>query len=299
MRSRHRRSHGTVVLAPHPDDAAFSCGAAIQRAGAAGRSVLVLTLFSGGWRDDVRVEEERRASRALGCDVFLAGLPDAPFRGSSHRSLSGIVLGWDEAADGRALASATALLSGVLLAARPARLLAPLGVGRHVDHRISFLAALASSTETGIPVAFYEDRPYALVQGAVEHRLSELGTGPGAPGPGFLEALLSAPYVRQHLSGAAEAEELARGYAAIGAAGHAGPRLSLEPAIVRVREDSLPRLEEAVAAHASQLPAFLGSLPEWRAASASYAASLGASGSYAERIWRVRTSRRAPGTPAA
>lgn len=299
MRSDRRPSHGTVVLAPHPDDAAFSCGAAILRAGAAGRNVLVVTLFSGGWSDDARVEEERRASRALGCDAFLAGLPDAPFRGTSHRSLSGIVLGWDEAADGRALASATALLSGVLLAARPARLLAPLGVGRHVDHRISFLAAIASSTETGIPVAFYEDRPYALVPGAVEHRLCELGARPEGPGPGFLEALLSAPYVVQHLSGPSEAEELARGYAAIGSLPHAGPRLALEPAVVRAGGESLSRVEAAVAAHASQLPAFLGSIPEWRAASAAYAASLGVSSSYAERIWRVPRPGRTPGPPPA
>lgn len=288
-----RRAHETVVLAPHPDDAAFSASGVLLRERAANHPTLVLTLFSGGPPGEGRIEEERRAAKLLGCDAFLAGLPDAPFRGASHRSLTGIVLGWDEAADAPALDSATRLLADVLRASRPSRLMAPLGVGRHVDHRIAFLAAVSASRETGTPLAFYEDRPYALVPGAVEHRLAEIGVRGEAPGRDFLDGLLAARYVVRHLSGPAEATELRNGYAALAGARPSGPGLHLTPTIVRVHRDDLPRLAAAVAAHESQLPAFVGTLDEWRSASGAYAASLGFTAGYVERIWRVMRAGRA------
>lgn len=48
--------------------------------------------------------------------------------------------------------------------------LAPLGVGRHVDHRVVFEAARRVFPDA----RFYEDRPYAYEAGATAQRLAEL-----------------------------------------------------------------------------------------------------------------------------
>lgn len=281
----------TVVVSPHLDDAVFSCGASVLAERAAGRGVLVVTLFSAGPGYERRRAEEEAATALLGVDAFLAGLPDAPFRHEGYRSLPGIVFGVSER-DVPARMEAEELLASLLETVGPERVLAPLGVGRHVDHRIAFEAALAAARRTGTPLQLYEDRPYSLVEGAVEHRLREVGAADGAPFDveGFVGRLLEAPYVVRHLAGEDEAREVRTRYHSLTARFPESPLLPVEPSVVRLPDAQLPRLEAAVASYASQAEAFFGPLPAWRLASRIYSSSLSESVIYAERTWRVLPS---------
>jgi LmbE family N-acetylglucosaminyl deacetylase len=58
---------------------------------------------------------------------------------------------------------AFAKIAKALEASRAAVVVFPLGVGGHVDHRTAMMAAAAAR----VPVAFYEDQPYAAASGAL------------------------------------------------------------------------------------------------------------------------------------
>jgi LmbE family N-acetylglucosaminyl deacetylase len=162
-----------VVLSPHPDDAALSCGATIAALVAAGERVTVLTCFGGParppwsahaqmlhrlWGDPedppaVRAAEDAAACALLGAELVHAGEPDALYRGYlTHEAIFGPPRADDDGAAAR-LAE---------LAAGSERVLAPLGIGGHVDHRLvrrvgELLAA------RGHDVWWYEELPYAEV----------------------------------------------------------------------------------------------------------------------------------------
>jgi len=167
-----------VYLSPHLDDAILSCGGRIARECAAGERIVVLTLFTAdepatppspfaatlarwwslppGEVMRARRREDLEACARLGCRPEHAGLVEAPYR-------------LDPA--GRPLYASLDALYGTLaeaeepsverLAARLAaldahRIVAPLGVGGHVDHRLVRRAA-----ERARPDAlFYEEFPY-------------------------------------------------------------------------------------------------------------------------------------------
>src|SRR5258708_35086179 len=78
---------------------------------------------------------------------------------------------------------AVKLLADIGPRIRPRHLYAPLGVGGHVDHRLTYEAALrAFAGEPGRNLFFYEERPEAFVPGAARIRLGLLGARlpPGA-----------------------------------------------------------------------------------------------------------------------
>src|SRR5258708_27875606 len=78
---------------------------------------------------------------------------------------------------------AVKLLADIGPRIRPRHLYAPLGVGGHVDHGLTYEAALrAFAGEPGRNLFFYEERPEAFVPGAVRIRLGLLGARlpPGA-----------------------------------------------------------------------------------------------------------------------
>nr|MBA3416897.1 GlcNAc-PI de-N-acetylase [Chloroflexia bacterium] len=63
------------------------------------------------------------------------------------------------------------------------RFYVPLAVGGHVDHRHAYDAGVLLARD-GWDVWFYEDLPYALRSGALEHRLAALAAeAPMEPGP--------------------------------------------------------------------------------------------------------------------
>jgi len=167
-----------VYLSPHLDDAVLSCAGRMAHERARGRRVGVWTLFTADepaeppspfaatlrrWWNlpagevmATRRREDRAACERLGIRALHGGWTEAPYRlDASGRPpydsldrLFGEVDGADSELEAE-LAERFAALSG-------ARVVAPLGVGGHVDHRIVRRAALRA----GIAAAFYEEFPY-------------------------------------------------------------------------------------------------------------------------------------------
>lgn len=183
-----------VYLSPHLDDAALSCGGAIARATAAGERVLVVDLCTGApapnarfsalahdihtneWRLDprdamaARLREDEGALQQLRADAFRADLLDAIYRMPASYNSREALFGTPARSD--TLLPALRDLIAALRARLPnATIYAPLGVGGHVDHQVTYIAALTA----GGRLAYYEDYPYVQQPGALEKRLEALG----------------------------------------------------------------------------------------------------------------------------
>lgn len=185
-----------IVLSPHLDDAALSCGGMIAGLAAAGRPVLVVNICSGSpapgaahspfadvlharWglpADEavrLRLAEDEAALETLGADSYQLDQLDAIYRMPEAYTSDAALFG--AVAPGDALAETLRPLLEALAARLPTAIFyAPLGAGHHVDHQATYAAA-AALARAGTAVAFYEDFPYVAQDGALEARLSELG----------------------------------------------------------------------------------------------------------------------------
>lgn len=168
-----------LFLSPHLDDAVLSCAGRIQAEVRDGHRVVVATVFSAGGRTeasrrhyDRRRVEDREATQLLGAEPLWLDLPDAPFRRDYYRCYREIC--FETHPDDVGYADEVARYVHALCAeVNPVRLYAPLGVGTHIDHRLTLAAAQAQARPSS--VTYYEDRPYALVRYAVRMRLMQLG----------------------------------------------------------------------------------------------------------------------------
>lgn len=275
-----------LYLSPHLDDAVLSCGASLVAERAAGLSILVATLFTEGPGHDVRRGEDAAALDPRGIHRLHARLADAPWRSPCYGSFSGIVHGRDPA-DDACSAELLAWLTEVVERARPAAVVAPLGVGTHVDHRLSFEAAVALSRGG---TTFYEDIPYALAEGAAALRLLEIGAvvSGGVTLPGrdvILESHRSLPHVRRYRTPAEAASSEQALLSPLD-----------EPPAARFRATSSTTAHGAavlreqlamVACHASQLEEMLGGIGALERALGERAAILAPGAAVAERRWRL------------
>ncbi len=172
-----------VVLSPHLDDAALSCGGAIHKWTAAGEPVLVITLMAGdppagefspfahyqhaSWglppREAyaARRAEDLAAMRVLGAEYLQLDFLDCIYRRGpagwfyqSDEEIFGAVHPADEPLADRL----TAALQKLESLAAGATVYAPLGVGNHVDHQ---LVRRAAEAWRGRGLCYYEDYPYA------------------------------------------------------------------------------------------------------------------------------------------
>lgn len=204
--ARGRYRH--VYLSPHLDDAALSCGGRIIGQVARGEPVLDVTLctaapppegpfsalaqqFHADWgltpdqAVTARLAEERVAMERLGCDYHWAGLLDAIYRNptayTSRESLFGT-----PAPDDPLYQQLPSLIATLRELFPEAAFYAPLGVGSHVDHLITFAVARAT---LGDAVRFYEDIHYVLAPGALEQRMGGIAE-PLRPEPGAIDGSL-------------------------------------------------------------------------------------------------------------
>lgn len=167
-----------LFLSPHLDDVAFSCGGLLAQLADAGWHTVMATAFTAtvlpatgfalacqtdkGLEPGVdymalRREEDRAAAAILGVtDLRWLGLPEAPHRGyHSAPALFGGVRDGDEA--WRDLAP---LIAGLRQELQPDVVLAPQGLGGHVDHLQAIRAVLEAPGPGAL--AFYRDTPYAI-----------------------------------------------------------------------------------------------------------------------------------------
>lgn len=191
-----------VYLAPHLDDAVLSCGGNIHRLTASGEQVLVITVFAGEFKGSalspfaleqhdywgnpprpmaLRRAEDTAALTLLSAEACYLDYLDAVYRtgpdGEWLYTQEEMLWGKVHPADPMARNGTRAMadrLAGLLPPQHQAIVYAPLGVGNHVDHQITHLAA-EGLLELGYQVAFYEDYPYAERPGAIESALASTG----------------------------------------------------------------------------------------------------------------------------
>lgn len=170
-----------LVLSPHLDDGALSCGGRIAQAARRGERVAIVTAFAApepeeplselarmlhrGWGLPpgeviaTRRREDRDACRVLCAEPLHLELPEAPYR---RHPRSGAALYATPEALFRTAAEgdegAPVALERALRGMPPARrVAAPLGVGGHVDHR---LVRAAAESCFDAALEYYEDFPY-------------------------------------------------------------------------------------------------------------------------------------------
>jgi len=174
-----------AALSPHIDDLAFSLGGALKLGHfEAIRPISVFTIsdyvLCGAGGDPVLVSGIRKkedanyfgAIRSAERPIWLDFL-DAPIRRSiSAESTCGTEL---NAEDVRLLDDIVERMRGLLYDADV--LLAPLGIGEHVDHTVVHLLALRLQ-ELGHVVYFYEDLPYAAEcsEEDIRHRIARIAS---------------------------------------------------------------------------------------------------------------------------
>ena len=175
-------AYDAVYLSPHLDDAVFSCGGQIFMQSEAGQAVLVATLMAGEPQTDRRSmlaeylhhnwgvtaetavaqrrAEDEAACRRLGAEAIHFSFPDCIYR--VHPQSEEPLYTSDEALFGDVEAAETYLIGDIVDAMKglPAagRILAPLGIGHHVDHQLTRQAAERHFGRERL--IFYEDYPY-------------------------------------------------------------------------------------------------------------------------------------------
>jgi LmbE family N-acetylglucosaminyl deacetylase len=176
-----------VVVSPHRDDAAFSLGLAVDHWLGAGHKVMVLNCFTQSdyapfsdvsslhpndrtsFVSAVRRREDIAWTKLAGTALQWNDLDllDAPLRlvCAVDEVLTLAIRPGDRAV--ARIAGALAKMARAVPAGQCA-FVVPLAVGDHIDHRVARQAALDAVTDSAVPLAFYEDLPYAAQEGAAE-----------------------------------------------------------------------------------------------------------------------------------
>lgn len=169
-----------VILSPHLDDAALSCGGLLHAL--QGVSTLVVTLCSGNppplvgadgtikapsrrghVSPRIRRREDIAAMRSIRAEFVHLSFPDAIYR----RSQAGKLIYRNErerwvaprADDAIYIEELHQLLRRICLDLGSILLVSPMGIGDHVDHQITARVALRLA-QAGASLLFYEDFPY-------------------------------------------------------------------------------------------------------------------------------------------
>ncbi len=154
----------SIILSPHLDDAALSCGGRML----GDQSVLVVNVFNTGawWRFPHGPED---AQRIQACrqreEMKMLDLPEAMLRGYA---LAEVFTAAPDARDAQVEAQVRQAVAELAREHRLAHWFLPLAVGDHIDHRIvrdQAIAALAVEQVKPTHLHFYEDLPYAAKLG--------------------------------------------------------------------------------------------------------------------------------------
>ena len=192
-----------LFLAPHYDDVALSCGGTVAALAQRGTPPLVVTVFGGEpaatdltafarWQHErwgtgegdtvaTRLDEDRTAAAALGCDTAILPFLDAIYRGDAYLSDEALFGAIDPSDNALPTQIADALRALPALAgADPAgaTLFVPLAIGNHVDHQIVYAVGRILAAQ-GWRVLAYEDFPYAVLGDETTRRLAAVGDAVG------------------------------------------------------------------------------------------------------------------------
>jgi LmbE family N-acetylglucosaminyl deacetylase len=146
-----------LVLAPHPDDETFGCGALIARARATGVSVTVVVATDGSRcatserLEPAQIAALRRVELRAACDRLGVRTDDT------------ITLGYGDGTLAARLPELTAAVAGLIARLRPDVVLVPCAQDQHPDHRSVHDAAIAaggSPALLGYPVWTWHSAPF-------------------------------------------------------------------------------------------------------------------------------------------
>jgi len=173
-----------IYLSPHLDDVALSVGGLLWEQAQTGERVAIWTICAGDppagtfspfaealhtrWGTEnahpVRRAEDAAACQRLGATYRHFPIPDCIYRRSpvngEHLYASEAALWGPVHPDEAELANEIASMLKRELPAQ-VQLVSPLGLGNHVDHRLTRLAA----EKLGLPLLYYADYPYVLPAG--------------------------------------------------------------------------------------------------------------------------------------
>jgi LmbE family N-acetylglucosaminyl deacetylase len=289
-----------LYISPHADDVAFSTAGLLSRDVAAGARATVMTLFEPPAPDTAeRRGEDEAFARAFGVTLERGEWPDAVMRRRRYRSPAQLFT--PMRADEAPLVEAIRVALQARVDAGARRVVAPLGVGGHVDHQVAHAACRAL---VGADVAYYEDTPYVLTPFQLPRRLARLDAAVARAESDVHDGTLARGSVRAELRAAA-----ATWMAAPLSQERVGPKLRklavaaiLMPewtrwprrsrtgarrlaATVIAGDDLGPIKLEAIAAYPSQWRLFYRALDDWRRELLRYARAMGQAG-IVERVWR-------------
>ena len=248
--------YDTIILSPHLDDAALSCGGQISQMTSSGQSVLVVTLMAGDppatdmscfaqmlhdrWELQteaaaIRREEDHAACRILRAECLHWAIPDCiyrhdPLSGESYYNSNQDIFGPVHQGEKALQDKLTEKLAKL---PEHDRVLAPLTAGNHVDHQLTLLAA---ENCYGKDLIYYEEYPYAAEPGVVEKVI-------------------------------------------------AAGRESWQPQTILISKEAMEKKNEAIAAYASQMSTFFLDRADLERQVHNYAQLVGG-----ERIWRPMAS---------
>jgi len=282
----------------------FSCAGLISRLSSGGHRPLVINVFSTASQDfksssrpdDARVAEEYVVSGYLGFYVRLIGELDAFFRGPSYKSLTGLFMARPDQYM-QELRRIQSVIAAALRGITYDVVYAPLGIGWHVDHLLTHLAARAVVEPRRL--RFYEDAPYVLLPHFQTYRLGQLDRGAGQPAGYRLRHAIEAS--RFYTRTAVMRNKLGSWKGAVAQpvldawfyrlfCSHAGVEnedLSLEPMLEDVTS-ALGKKVQAYSLYRSQFPHFFGGRDECIELLTDYSKRIGGGGRYCERYWAMR-----------
>jgi LmbE family N-acetylglucosaminyl deacetylase len=293
-----------ICLSPHLDDAILSCGAQLWQHRQAGTPVTVLNIFTATGPDlyrprplsfrpqaltDERIQEEQQAAGLLDLHSQALAFDDAPFRDRRYRAYHHL-MGPLSRHEDSLVTAVTARVRAVAAELQPTLILAPLGVGMHVDHQITHVVGQRLAPD--YPVAFYEDMPYSLAPYALLRRLPAT-----APTPVWDELRqASYAYYAQH----PVYRSLPRWQQPLAWLGirawlrqqaqrplKTTVHSDLQAEVVSCSATAFERKVAAIAAYRSQFHRMFVSLDVCRQQLADYALRLNNTSAYSERLWRT------------
>ncbi|RYZ71715.1 MAG: hypothetical protein EOP05_11755 [Proteobacteria bacterium] len=166
----------TLILSPHYDDAIFSMGAEIARLSQT-QKIIVATVFTNNAETSSRSQENLNAFAGLqNVELLDLGFTDAPLRSEIYRTGRGLLFDHQPECIEQ-VGKLVGTLSNLASMHQIGRIYAPFAVGEHVDHLITFAAAVefvtagsAVSADSGASLTFYVDQPYVEIPGALAAR---------------------------------------------------------------------------------------------------------------------------------
>lgn len=312
MEAENSERKTVFFISPHLDDVALSCTKAVSALRRQGFNVHIITLFSTSdnpkrignkpWEKvsyEERKKEDLKACEMLVARATHADFLDAPYR---HRKFGNFNSLFSSSTEDypQLIQDLASKIVSLIQEYRPMKIFAPLGIGWHIDHLLTFAAVQKLRVPyPTIEFYYYEDRPYVFTPGAVTLRLTELGFFPATENPKnkvvkiilatvYAYAwvfsrlgLASQPHIFSLLSGFFRV--LKRNFRFIRNRNHqAALKLQLDGSV-----EDLNFAHAVAKCYASQFPYLFGSDETYKNLSLQYAQGLSPNATYSERMWII------------